>query len=246
MNHNYKDFSFVYDELMGDVDYSKLCKTMLALCKKYNHTPRLVLDAGCGTGSFALELTKKGLDVIGVDASYDMLSVAREKLGVSATLICQTLQDLDLYGTIDTCFCTLDTFNHITDYDQLQKALDKISLFLEPNGLLIFDVNTVYKHQEVLCNNIFTEQTDDIYMVWQNSLSDDGVTVNIDLNFFVADEKDKYIRLQENFDERAYTQEQLHSLLKNSGFEVLHTCDFYGGEVEKTSEKVIYVARKIN
>ena len=243
MNQNYKDFSLVYDELMSDVDYKKLCALALKLCKKHNHTPRLVLDAGCGTGSFALELTKKGIDVIGVDASFDMLSVAREKLGASVTLICQTLQDLDLYGTIDTCFCMLDTFNHITDYDQLQKALCKISLFLEPNGLLIFDVNTVYKHKEVLGNNIFTEQTDDIYMVWQNSLRKDGVSVNIVLNFFVADENDRYIRLQESFDERAYTQEQLHSLLENAGFEVVQTCDFSGGEVEKTSEKIIYVAR---
>lgn len=246
MNHNYQDFSLVYDELMSDVDYKKLCALALKLCKEYNHTPRLVLDAGCGTGSFALELTKKGIDVIGVDASYDMLSVAREKLGASATLICQSLQELDLYGTIDTCFCMLDTFNHITDYDQLQKALLKISLFLEPDGLLIFDVNTVYKHKEVLGNNIFTEQTDDIYMVWQNSLRDDGVSVNIDLNFFLSDENDKYIRLQENFDERAYTDEQLHSLLKNAGFQVLKICDFYGSKVTQTTEKVIYVARKIS
>ena len=246
MNQSYTDFSLVYDELIADVDYKKLCTLMLSLCKKHNHTPRLCLDAACGTGNFTEQLIDNGLDVIGVDASYDMLSVAREKLGLRATLICQRLEELDLYGTIDTCFCTLDSFNHITDYDVLQKALKKISLFLEPNGLLLFDVNTVYKHREVLGNNIFTEETDDIYMEWKNTLSADGMSVNIDLSFTLQDEDEREIKLRENFDERAYTEDELHNLLKTAGFKIEQICDFYGGEVEKTSEKVIYVARKID
>jgi len=40
---------------------------------------RSVLDAGCGTGRVAIELGRRGLDVVGVDLDSTMLRVAREK-----------------------------------------------------------------------------------------------------------------------------------------------------------------------
>ncbi|MGH8910373.1 MAG: class I SAM-dependent DNA methyltransferase [Egibacteraceae bacterium] len=40
---------------------------------------RSVLDAGCGTGRVAIELARRGLEVVGVDADADMLAVARRK-----------------------------------------------------------------------------------------------------------------------------------------------------------------------
>jgi SAM-dependent methyltransferase len=38
-----------------------------------------VLDAGCGTGRVAIELARRGLEVVGLDADPGMLAVAREK-----------------------------------------------------------------------------------------------------------------------------------------------------------------------
>ena len=41
--------------------------------------PRRVLDAGCGTGRVAVELARRGVDVVGVDLDADMLEAARAK-----------------------------------------------------------------------------------------------------------------------------------------------------------------------
>ena len=41
--------------------------------------PSSVLDAGCGTGRVAIELARRGIDVVGVDIDPKMLSAAREK-----------------------------------------------------------------------------------------------------------------------------------------------------------------------
>lgn len=41
--------------------------------------PRRVLDAGCGTGRVAIELARRGIDVVGVDLDVTMLDVARHK-----------------------------------------------------------------------------------------------------------------------------------------------------------------------
>lgn len=242
MNDSYSDFSRVYDSLMS-VDYKSLCKRLLSVCRKYSHKPKLVLDAACGTGSFTGELIKNGIDVIGVDRSAEMLSVAREKLGSKVTLICQDLCDLDLYGTIDTVFCTLDSLNHITDIKLLEKAIGRMALFLDKDGLMIFDVNTVYKHRSVLGNNTFTDETDEVFMIWQNSLNEN--TVNIDLNFFVKQDNGSYIRLCENFDERAYTDEEINSVLEKSGLEIVEKIDFFGEkEINEKTEKTIYIVRK--
>lgn len=242
MNESYNDFSYVYDDLI-DVDYKALCERLLNLCKKYSHKPNLVLDAACGTGNFTKQLVENGLDVIGVDASEDMLSIAREKLQNSCTLICQRLEELDLYGTIDTVFCTLDSLNHITDFENFKKAIGRMALFLEPGGLMLFDVNTVYKHKEILKNNTFIEEKDNIYMVWQNSLCEN--TVNINIDFFVKDENNNYSRYCENFDERAYSEKEIESVLNSFGLEVLEKQDFFKTQApNENSEKIIYIVRK--
>ena len=246
MSNEYSNFSCVYDKLIEDVDYEKLCKNLLEACKKYSHKPHLVLDAACGTGNFTAELLKNGFDVIGVDFSPEMLAVAREKTDNKATLICQDLCELDLYGTIDTAFCMLDSLNHITDYDDFKKAISRISLFLEPEGLMIFDVNTVFKHEKILSDNIFTQEKENIYMIWENTLFEDDV-VNINMDFFVRQSDGRYDRLNENFDERAYSEEEISQALSAAGLEILETRDFFTNKnVTKTSEKVIYITRKAN
>ena len=244
MSENYNSLSNVYDKLIDDVDYKSLCKYFLKLCKKNSHKPKLVLDAACGTGNFTKELIDNGLDVIGVDNSSEMLSIASEKLGGKCALICQDLCELDLYGTIDTVFCTLDALNHITDYERFKLALKKMALFLEPGGLMFFDVNTVYKHEKILANNIFTDEKENIYLVWQNSLYDDNI-VNINMDFFIKQNDGKYLRTNENFDERAYTFDQIDVALKDAKLEVIDIKDFFTfGDVAENSEKVIYIVKK--
>lgn len=69
-------------------------------------------------------------------------------------------------------------------------------------GTVVFDVNTEYKHRQVLGNETFVYDTDEVYCVWQNTL-EDGLLVTIDLDFFVYDEEnDCYYRESESFAER--------------------------------------------
>jgi SAM-dependent methyltransferase len=58
---------------------------------------RSVVDAGCGTGRVAIELARRGLDVVGVDADPGMLSAARSK-GPELEWLEADLSALDLGG----------------------------------------------------------------------------------------------------------------------------------------------------
>ncbi|MBQ2390416.1 MAG: class I SAM-dependent methyltransferase [Clostridia bacterium] len=239
----YNSFAYVYDRLMSDIDYDALCENTLSLCKKYGHTPSLVLDAACGTGSFTKCLADRGFDVTGVDLSEEMLSVASERVDSSVLLLCQDLCELDLYGTVDTAFCMLDGFNHILNKRELKKAISKISLFTEPGGLLIFDVNTIYKHRRVLADNTFACDYDDIYLVWQNECHSN--TVDIYLDFFCKNDNG-YNRMSDSFSERAYSVSDISEVLMDAGYEILEICDFDTmGEPHKYSEKLIFTTRKV-
>ena len=134
----YNDFAYSYDILMNDVDYKKRTEYLCSLFNAFDRMPTLMLDLACGTGEFSNHFAKQGVSVIGVDVSYDMLSVAREKTaeaGNDILYLCQDAAELDLYGTIDGAICCLDSLNHITDYDRFCKAIGRVSLFLEKDRL---------------------------------------------------------------------------------------------------------------
>lgn len=243
----YDEFSALYDVFTEDVDYKVNAERILAYFKKYDQAPTLLLDLACGTGSFSFQFAEKGIEVIGVDRSEGMLSAAIKKLpqgGKNPLFLNQSAEELELYGTVDGAVCLLDSVNHITDKEVLQKAFDKVSLFLEPGRLFMFDVNTLYKHSKVLGNNTFVRESENAFCVWQNQC-EDGVTVDIFLDLFVEREDGSYDRLCEDFSERAYSNDELLQMVDNSGLDFVDCLDWESGEKPKeNSERLLYIVRK--
>lgn len=244
----YNYFAEVYDELMCDVDYKKRTAYLTKLFKKYSTMPTLLLDVACGTGAFSNEFAKSGVEVIGVDMSEDMLAIARENsaaLGTDVLFLCQKAEELDLYGTVDGAVCCLDSLNHITDYKTLCEAISKVSLFLEKDKLFIFDVNTEYKHKEILANNTFIIEKEDVFCTWQNEYDAKNRTTDIVLDFFVRD-GELYNRYSEEFSERAYTNEELKNAIQNAGLEIVGIFDDMTElPLNDKSERAIFVTRKL-
>ncbi len=244
---SYSYFADYYDGLTGDVDYPAKAEYFLELCRLFDHKPGLTVDLACGTGSFTLELKKRGIDVIGADMSSDMLTQAQMKTsqaGESITFIRCKMQDFVFPGKIDTCVCTLDSVNHITSKKELEKAFCRINECLSDDGLFIFDANTVYKHREVLGDNCFIFDTPDVFCAWQNNYNEKNNRVIITLDFFEP-RKGGYIRSSEQFSERAYTHKEMELMLGNSGLELVKIFDDMSfDEPKENSQREIYVVRK--
>lgn len=246
---NYNNFSPFYDLFTYDVDYKGRTAYLLRLFEKFDRRPTLLLDFACGTGNFSAEFSKCGIDVIGVDRSEGMLCEAQEKnfeLSRPVMYLCQSGEELDLYGTVDGAVSCLDSLNHITDVKVLEETLKKISLFLEKDRLFIFDVNTVYKHREVLGNNAFRMRKKGTECVWSNRLLEDGLTTEITIDFTYKTGLFKREFVTEQFLERAYTEEELSELLGAAGLEILamYEENTTNPPQDKT-ERIIYVTRKI-
>lgn len=245
----YTSFAENYDLLMQDVDYKKRTEYLLSLFEKYSKKPTLLLDLACGTGSFSNEFAKSGIQVIGVDISPEMLNVAREKSekeGLDVLYLCQDASELDLYGTVDGAVCCMDSINHITDIEVLSEAFKNVSLFLEPDCLFVFDVNTLYKHKEILANNTFVLEEENLYCVWQNEYFEDQRLTEITLDFFKSEKDNIYNRCEQFIEERAYTTKELTDLLEAAGFSVEAIFDDMSFKpLNTTSERAVFVAKKV-
>lgn len=244
----YGEFASYYDGLMYDVDYKKRTVYLLKLFEKYGKKPTLLLDLACGTGGFSNCFAKQGIEVIGCDMSEEMLSLAREKSaeeGTDVLYLCQKAEELDLYGTVDGAVCCLDSLNHITDYKAFCKAIEKVSLFLEEDCLFIFDLNTEYKHKQILGDNVFVIENEDVYCVWANKFKEKNSVVDINLDFFVK-EDDVYFRESEQFSERAYSKKEVEDACKKAGLQIVGVFDDMTEKpILEISQRAIFVTRKV-
>ncbi len=244
----YGFFSNVYDTLTQNVNYSARADYIADLLTENGITGGILLDLACGTGTLSVEMAQRGFDVIGVDASGEMLSIAMNNAyekGKQILFLCQPMQQLDLYGTINAAICTLDSINHLTDPADVQATFDKVSLFTEPGGIFIFDINTVYKHRNILADNTFVYDMEDVYCVWQNSLDAETDTVQIDLDIFELASDGAYEREQESFCERAYPLPEIKAMLTKAGFETVAVYDeLTRNEPHDSSERLFVIARK--
>ena len=242
----YNSFAEYYDLLTSNIDYEEIAEYYDGLNKKFGGTKGILLDLACGTGSLSVIFGKMGYDVIGVDISPEMLSIAVGKEHDGIEYLCQSMTELDMFGTIDGTICSLDSINHLNDIDEVKRTFEKVSLFSNKGALFMFDVNTPYKHEKILADNTFVYDMDEVYCVWQNEYAGGGRT-DIYLDFFAEDEDSgMYDRYSDDFSETAYPPELIHELLEKAGFEVCACYEYLTeNEPAEKSEKLTFVARKI-
>ncbi len=245
----YGNFAHYYDILTGNISYKDRAAYFDMLIKKHGGKKDLLLDLACGTGSLSEEMCRLGYDVIAVDGSEEMLNEALDKKfdsGLNIQYLCQDMTKLDMFGTIDVTICALDSLNHLPDLDAIKQTINRVSLFCEPGGLFIFDVNTPYKHKNVLGNNTFIYDMEDVYCVWQNTYTEEDNRVEMWLDFFEKQENGSYERYDESFSEIAFDDAVIEKIVADSGMEVVGKYDYDTTEPTKAdSEKIVYVAHKI-
>lgn len=226
---SYEALAAVYDRLNGEVDYPAIADFFERCLARYGVKPQLVLDLGCGTGSMTLELSRRGYDMIGVDASEQMLSHAMDRMyreGRSGILFLQQdMRELELYGTVGAVISTLDCINYLTDPADLSRTFSLVHNYLDPDGLFLFDVNTPFKFRHVYGDNAYVLEDERSLCAWQNEFDENEGLCHFYLSIFEEERDGRYRRLDEEQTERCYTQEMLREALELAGF-----CDisFFG------------------
>ena len=244
----YTGFAEVYDLFMDQVPYEKWSRRITEILKEYGIPDGLVLDLGCGTGSMTELLADAGYDMIGVDASEEMLELACEKRPGSGDDILYLLQDMrefELYGTVRAIVSVCDSLNYITEEEDLLQVFRLVWNYLDPDGVFFFDMNTIYKYKEMLGETTIAENREEGSFIWENYYDPEEQLNQYDLTLYVQDEDDRYVRFEETHIQKAYALERVLELLEKAGLKAEQIFDSDTGEaVMETTGKFCVVARK--
>ncbi len=236
----YKGFANIYDRLI-DFDYNKIADYYESVFEKFGERPKLMLDLGCGTGTLTHIMRGRGYDMIGVDASEEMLMQAKNK-DSDILYLCQSMTGFELYGTVDAAISSLDCANYLLEDGELFKMFSLINNYLNPNALFIFDISSEKKLSETLGNNTFIYEEANIFYTWENSF--DGNLLDMRLNFFEKD-GNIYRRTEEGQTQRAYSIEEVLDKAKKAGLICEGVFDGFTFENAKVdSERHVFVMRE--
>jgi len=208
-----------YDRLTNDVDYDAVVHFYFSILAREGLSPRTAVDLACGTGSVTMRLADKGLSVVGVDLSEDMLCVASSKIEGrenAPNFICQDLTALHLPKGVDLAVCALDSLDYIIEPADCRKAITQVYRALNPGGCFIFDVNTPEKLR-AMDGQVFLDEDDDVYCVWRGEFDTDTNICTYGMDIFQR-RGGLWERSGETHQEYAYSQEQLTGFLKEAGF----------------------------
>lgn len=245
----YEEFAKVYNTFMEDVPYSKWVAFIERTMNRYLVTPKIMCDLGCGTGIMCRLFAKKGIEMIGIDSSQEMLMEAmtyQGDEGASILYLNQDMRTFELYGTVDVIYSSCDSINYLLHKEEVLETFRWVNNYLEPNGLFIFDINTVYKYENILNDQTFAYQGEQAAYIWENYFDKKEMLNEFTVNFFIKEKKDYYKRTEEIHYQRAYEIEEIKRLLEEAHLELLGIYDDYTDRplVENTLRATFVVREK--
>lgn len=221
MMRSYGPLAAWYDRLTGDVPYAAFLAFYESVFAQRDKAVHTVLDLACGTGTLTCLLAERGYEMIAVDGSPEMLSVAAEKAqeiacAVPPMFLCQDLAELDLYGTVECAVSSLDSFNYLPP-EILPELFHRLHLFIEPGGLLVFDINSPERLRS-LDGQAFVDETDDLLCLWRAELDEEEGVLFYGMDLFTCQENGLWAREEEEHLEYIHEPAVLRQWLEQAGF----------------------------
>jgi SAM-dependent methyltransferase len=248
----YSSFARVYDMFMDNVPYEEWGRYVIGLLQKENITDGIVLDLGCGTGKLTRILADAGYDMIGVDNSGEMLEIAREQEDAAPEsekqnilYLQQDMREFELYGTVRAVISICDSMNYMIEEADLLAVFRLVNNYLDPGGVFIFDMNTVYKYRELLGENNISENREEGSFIWENYFDEESGINEYDLTLFIREKGNCYRKYEELHYQRAYELSRVKELLEQAGMQFVAAYDaFTENPVQKESERIYVIARE--
>ncbi len=259
MNNNFgTEYSGLYDNFYHDKEYDVECDLIEDIFKKYaqGKPVKTILDLGCGTGKHAIPLAKRGYNVVGVDRSKSMLTLAQQKsgeYGVDDKIAWRQadIRDLKIDQQFDAVLMMFAVLGYQTTNSDVIAALNTARRHLSAGGLLIFDVwhgpAVLSQRPEQRMKTIDTENGRIIrFASGEIDASNHVCHVNYDL---WQSKGDKIIsETKETHTMRYFFPLELELFLENTAFSLVDLKNFpeFDKEPDETTWNVLCIARAVN
>jgi SAM-dependent methyltransferase len=144
----FQDYARYYNLLYRDKDYAGESAFVLDVLRGHGCVPATLLDLGCGTGRHALEMSRRGVRVTGVDMSQTMLDMGRENLRALnpadfpaplPELRCGDARTVRLGKTYDAAVSLFHVMSYQNTEEDALAMLETARVHLKPGGLFFFD-----------------------------------------------------------------------------------------------------------
>lgn len=235
----YKEFAYIYDKLTFDINYEEYSEVIKKELKKLDIKPESILELGIGSGNMTKYFYNASINYTGVDLSKEMLKICADKFP-NISIINEDLCQLELTKNYDFIFSTLDTINYILDLEKLQNLFSNINE--NCTGVFMFDVNTPYKLIEVMGNNHFVYEYEDIFYTWVNQYYEEDNLIDFYIDFFVKNQDNSYQRIRETQTGKVYSLDALRFTLYNSGFNTVKIIDFDTGKtLNNCTQRALFI-----
>jgi SAM-dependent methyltransferase len=128
-----------YDLIYGFKDYAGETAHLHHLIRRYGRAPgRQVVDVGCGTGTHLGFLRNYGYEGAGVDASPEMIAVARRRYpGIPFTVA--DMVEFSLPGPVAAVLCLFNAIACVQTQDRLAQTLAGFYGHLAPGGVALVE-----------------------------------------------------------------------------------------------------------
>ncbi len=232
---------------MDNVPYDEWCDFLVDKLKSLGvDQGSLICDLGCGTGEVTKRLSEAGYDMIGVDNSSEMLEIAQEKTKEDVMYLLQDMSEIELYGTVKAFVSVCDSINYLTDKRDLLQTFKKVANYLDEGGIFIFDVNSPFKYEELLSDNTFAENREEVSFIWENEYDRKSKKNYYDLTLFVKSTDGLFRKYEETHVQRAYSIEEIKEMLTKAHLELIGVFDGYSNKKSgKESDRLLFIAREI-
>ena len=237
MSGAYTSLAEWFEYLNQDCDYEKWSQYLHERLRQAGIARGRGLDIGCGSGGFTRRLHAFGYDMTGFDVSEEMLSRA-EMLGGGPQYVLADVRRLKINGRADFAVAVNDCFNYIPPADIL-KAFRRVAGALRKGGVFLFDVSSEYKLREIVGNNTFCEDREEVAYLWFNRLFADRV--EMDITLFAKRKDGAFERSDEHHVQYIHGEGALRAALAGAGFSCLKTEGALGSAEDKTRVNFIAV-----
>jgi SAM-dependent methyltransferase len=218
----YGEFAWAFD-LLIDRPVSKECSRIATWLVERGVVPgACLLDAGCGTGRYSIELGRRGYVVRGIDLSVELLDQATRSLGDQPHRVSFAVGDiLGLSDRYDAILCR-GVLNDLVDDDARRSAFASFGRALRGDGVLVLDVReweatATRKAREPLFRK--RVETDSGRLTFTSVTELDAPTRRLAVKERHTLEVDGHERSSDfEFVMRCWTREELQSLLHLNGF----------------------------
>ncbi len=243
MKESYAALGSIFEYLNRDCDYVKWSQYLINTLDGLD-AGRTGVDIGCGNGYFTRALVKNGKSVIGTDISVHMLTKAEELAaaeGVRAQFVLGDVTKLKLLKKVDFAVAINDCINYV-EPEKIRAAFCRVAGCLKKGGAFVFDVSTEYKLKEIIGDNLFAEDGEDVTLLWFNSFSDGRLVM--DITVFTAAGGGLFKREDERQVQYAHGRAALENALKASGFDILRVEGHLGAAVDEKTERLNFICVK--